>query len=1852
MLMRYVQTALRCGTRCRSCLSHHTIGIVCHGALLLLLAGAGSNVQGQAPQAPAGTAGDTEPLLRLEAGGATSYVTALAFSPDGQTLYAAGFDKVVRAWRWNGQSKQFVLDPVAFRVPVGPGRTGFLNVLAVSPDGSWMAASGLGVFRVGSRSREPGRIYPYLPPKNSEMLREQATIYVFDTRTQAVRVLQGHAGEVLALAFAPSAAGKPPLLVSAAREPGADAGTYVGRVCLWDVSKAAYLDDKGQLIDPGALLKDWTLAKEPKNQVGLSVRHTGNQPKQVRVAIAWGDGKLRTWEPERDGPASVQEVNDGMGDPDNAWNNTVAYLPGSKLLTGSRSDDRRAIAGQLRLWDDVTGRRPEAGAQLVLTPPAGTEFLLVRALSLFSSKADGKPDHAAAIVRTRDRTTKEQACWLMLIGLADLKPVATTFLWKWNSRAPVIAAALQGQYLAVAGREDHAIQVYSLEKLLKNDAQPQRLRSVGITMRAVAFVHKNKGQDLGLSLSETARPVPGRPARLADDDVVFDFGQRSLTPNPDKQGWEVVDAALNGWRVKGVQREAAGKKTWGVLDWEGPGVGGQVKVELTAQEQVTDYALVPASRFSPVPLLALASWRENLSEARLCLYNARTGEQVRQFSGHTEPISCLAASPDGKLLASAAADQTVCLWTVTDLNQILGQQGTLWGVFVQKEGKSLLVKRVDEGSQSFGKLQVGDRIEGLSVKEGAKPRTFTSPLEYYNALWDVKPKTKVWLQIDRNGAKQAVEVVVGQGVDEQKPLLSLFITGGKGRARQWIAWTPTGPYDASSKDVERYLGWHFNPTRLEAPAKFAGADAYRNRFFKPKLLKALVAYGDYHKAIEDIDKPPPVPKPDMNVEVDAQGSRPVLPDAEGHILVRSPDVHVKLAVAGPSLEQHQVQSISWRLVNAKGEPHEIALAKAVGQTVSETVQLPPQRGIYRLEVRLRTREANPQETTRLVSLRYQPPPPEIRFDEAWLKSHVDGKPEVPKIVREATFDFQAQLAPRGEGQAIQAVLLHQKKAFPLPAEARIKQNLELQPGENVITLRAVNKEALPGYENLETEERTFVVVFNKKEAPQLLIKRLEPVTPRAESVAVDFGRPMVVGVSKVRILGEVKAAEKPDPVVIRDGKGDVLATADIRQGEFAHVLNLRPGIQELQFSTKTRSSEPANVRLQLQYLPPLPALEVTEPLEDGCLYEGESGPVVDLKGTLTLPPDPRPFKLEIRVFNQDRAVPQENGTSEVILSFDEKELTKPAAAEGQARTLARLRVLPGHNCIRIKVTNDWNAGTCVERYLSYCRPPRIVSMANTDPGNKPFTDVVAHVESPSALPLTHIESNGRSYQAKDVQKLLREEKEITTWEVRLPRVPLQKGKNKIHLSVSNADGRCRKDREVVINFQPEPEKPATVRIRKPKNGVRDPLCPLPVRVLSESPLERVELRKGTDVVETFDVSKQAKNPQGQFDLDLTPTVSLEDGTNSFKFVAVNAGGEASDEVAVSYVRVPVRLTFDNLRATVQERPTLELIGHIRFQDPGDAAQIKDKIRRMRFYVNDFQQRPAVLLPRVNKETEVSFSATVLLNRDKNKIEIECPDLPPEAGSQQVFTVDCQKPQQPARLHLLVVGVDVHTKKDKDRLVEQAFKALQADYGTQGLRSAVFNRVIMHPYFPGRKEQPLLIGHIYTGMVRNALRSVQRFIETEGSPNDVVLVYWLGRDAVEVNGVWYLPTSDSPPRDRGVALDTMIPLAELLGGQENAQGARVLLLDVATPFTPPVSLTSARAAVLRHAWSKQDRALPGLLMALETAAISGNRAVSLLDLQDAADRFRKDYVESLELTSNLELIPLSALVLTHQVRSSR
>src|SRR5438067_13165276 len=111
--------------------------------ILVLLGRPAAAQEAAAPVPP----GDQVPVLRLEGGGPLGPVSAVAFGPDGATLYEAGWDKVVRVWRRDAPAGRFALDaPATLRIPIGPGDAGVLNALAVSADGRWLAAGGNAVF--------------------------------------------------------------------------------------------------------------------------------------------------------------------------------------------------------------------------------------------------------------------------------------------------------------------------------------------------------------------------------------------------------------------------------------------------------------------------------------------------------------------------------------------------------------------------------------------------------------------------------------------------------------------------------------------------------------------------------------------------------------------------------------------------------------------------------------------------------------------------------------------------------------------------------------------------------------------------------------------------------------------------------------------------------------------------------------------------------------------------------------------------------------------------------------------------------------------------------------------------------------------------------------------------------------------------------------------------------------------------------------------------------------------------------------------------------------------------------------------------------------------------------------------------------------------------------------------------------------------------------------------------------------------------------------------------------------------------------------------------------------------------
>src|SRR5262249_41647353 len=150
----------------------------------------------------------------------------------------------------------------------------------------------------------------------------------------------------------------------------------------------------------------------------------------------------------------------------------------------------------------------------------------------------------------------------------------------------------------------------------------------------------------------------------------------------------------------------------------------QSAVRMDVAEDVTAVAVVPPIKdVTRAPLLAVATWAPEKGEPLLALYDTRADDpkaplvQVRQLKGHAQPVRSLAVTRAGRLLASAADDQTVSLWSLADLADIIGEHGALFDIdLVDKKG-GLVIEHVDPGSPSSKALFADDVIKGLAFKE-------------------------------------------------------------------------------------------------------------------------------------------------------------------------------------------------------------------------------------------------------------------------------------------------------------------------------------------------------------------------------------------------------------------------------------------------------------------------------------------------------------------------------------------------------------------------------------------------------------------------------------------------------------------------------------------------------------------------------------------------------------------------------------------------------------------------------------------------------------------------------------------------------------------------------------------------------------------------------------------------------------------------------------------------------------------------------------------------------------------------------------------------------------------------------
>ena len=219
--------------------------------------------------------------------------------------------------------------------------------------------------------------------------------------------------------------------------------------------------------------------------------------------------------------------------------------------------------------------------------------------------------------------------------------------------------------------------------------------------------------------------------------------------------------------------------------------------------------------------------------------------------------------------------------------------------------------------------------------------------------------------------KPAVRVAVGHGVEERKPLLSLFVTRDR---REWIGWTPGGPFDRSSDNAEAFIGWHVNTGKPEQPVTFVAAGQYKGEFYKPNILKLSdcerQSVGRAER-VEGCQAPPP--DPELSPGINGANRDLQRPDLF-HVRQKNVKLTATLITAAYPLDAGD--EVLWQAVGPDGKKVAAQPMKHVRDRSWEAdlSALPWKQGEFHIEVLFRS-ERYDKKTSQALTLRYQPPAP-------------------------------------------------------------------------------------------------------------------------------------------------------------------------------------------------------------------------------------------------------------------------------------------------------------------------------------------------------------------------------------------------------------------------------------------------------------------------------------------------------------------------------------------------------------------------------------------------------------------------------------------------------------------------------------------------------------------------------------------------------------------------------------------------------------------------------------------------------------------------------------------------------------
>jgi WD40 repeat protein len=346
------------------------------------------------------------------------------------------------------------------------------------------------------------------------------------------------------------------------------------------------------------------------------------------------------------------------------------------------------------------------------------------------------------------------------------------------------------------------------------------------------------------------------------------------------------------------------------------------------------------------------------TDSVISLWNVATGKEVRRLAGHTQVISGLAFSRDGRLLVSASWDKTVRVWNVADgaaIKALNGPSQQIISVAISPDGRSVAsgdfdqtIKLWDVGSatlthvfrgHSGGVGAIAFSPDGKYLLSGSEDATLK--------LWDIAAGKEVRTFAGHARGVNSVAfsadgryVLSGSKdnttrlweVDSGKELASLI--GFKDG--EWIVMTPAGYY-ASSPAGDQYVN-------VRVGNRVYGIDQYRSSFYRPQVIEAALPLGDRLRA--------PAP-----TAVAAQPALIATASEPPQVTIRSPADGQKLNSSQAQIsvlirDQQAIQSVKLYVngrpvTGAGGRGLNVAAAPALDAT---GIRIPPGRNSLDLQI--------------------------------------------------------------------------------------------------------------------------------------------------------------------------------------------------------------------------------------------------------------------------------------------------------------------------------------------------------------------------------------------------------------------------------------------------------------------------------------------------------------------------------------------------------------------------------------------------------------------------------------------------------------------------------------------------------------------------------------------------------------------------------------------------------------------------------------------------------------------------------------------------------------------------------------